>query len=192
MQIGYARVSTGEQNLELQVQALVKAGCERIYTDKVSGVKVQRPQLEEAIKYARKGDIIVVWRLDRFGRSHMDLVKRVIELNQRGIEFHSLTEKIDTTSPGGKFQFHVFSALAEFERDIIRERTLAGLRVARARGRLGGRPCKMTKEKVHLVAQLMKDRNTSIKYVCDLVGVSKMTIYRYVSPTGEIRLMPKD
>jgi DNA invertase Pin-like site-specific DNA recombinase len=134
MLIGYARVSSGGQNLDLQVDALTQAGCERIFTDELSGVKVERPGLTETWNQLRLGDTLIVWRLDRLGRSLKDLVQRIEDLQQRGIGFRSLHEAIDTTSPAGKLQFHIFSALAEFERDLIRERTMAGLRAARARG----------------------------------------------------------
>jgi DNA invertase Pin-like site-specific DNA recombinase len=125
MLIGYARVSTGEQNLDLQTDDLKRAGCEQIFSDEISGAKAERPALREALAFARSEDAIVVWRLDRLGRSLKDLVQNVEDLNARGVQFRSLHENIDTTSPGGKFQFHVFSALAEFERDLIRERTMA-------------------------------------------------------------------
>jgi DNA invertase Pin-like site-specific DNA recombinase len=187
MLVGYARVSTGEQNLDSQIDALQQAGCEEVYKDEMSGVKAERPGLKQALGYLRKGDTLVVWRLDRLGRSLKDLIQRVEELQERGIHFRSLHENIDTTSPGGKFQFHVFSALAEFERDIIRERTMAGLRAARARGRLGGRPKQMTAGKIKMAAQLMQDRNASVTEICRTLGVSRTTLYRYVSPSGEIR-----
>lgn len=137
MIISYARISTGEQNLDLQVDALKQAGSERISTDEMSGARADRPGITEALQFLRAGDTLVIWRLDRLGRSLKDRVERVEDLKQRSIGIRSLHESIDTTSPGGKFQFHVFSALAEFERDLIRERTMAGLRAARARGRLG-------------------------------------------------------
>ena len=187
MRIGYARVSTGEQNLDLQTDALTAAGCERVYTDELSGVKAERPGLAEAWKQLRKGDTLVVWRLDRLGRSLKDLVHRVEELEQRGIGFRSLQEAIDTTSAAGKLQFHVFSALAEFERELIRERTMAGLRAARARGRTGGRPKAMTPEKVRLAARLMGDPTLPIDEICRTLGVSRATLYRYVAPDGTVR-----
>ncbi len=137
--IGYARVSTGEQNLDLQLDALNNAGCSKIFTDELSGAKTDRPGLTEALNYLRAGDTLVVWKLDRLGRSLKDLIEHVEHLKSNGIEFKSLNESIDTASPTGKFTFHLFSALAEFERDLIRERTRAGLAAARARGRIGGR-----------------------------------------------------
>jgi DNA invertase Pin-like site-specific DNA recombinase len=187
MLVGYARVSTEEQNLSLQLDELRRAGCEKIFTDEMSGAKRERPGLSEALAYMRAGDTLVVWRLDRLGRSLKDLIQRIEELQQRQIGFRSLHESIDTTSPGGKFQFHVFSALAEFERDLIRERTMAGLRAARARGKLGGRPKGMTPEKVRMAARLMKDPDVSVKEVCQTLGVSRTTLYRYVSPNGDVR-----
>jgi DNA invertase Pin-like site-specific DNA recombinase len=187
--IGYARVSTGEQNLDLQIDALQAAGCERtrIYTDELSGVKVERPGLQEAWRQLRTGDTLVVWRLDRLGRSLKDLVQRIEELQQKGIGFRSLQEALDTTTAAGKLQFHVFSALAEFERELIRERTMAGLRAARARGRKGGRPKAMTPEKVRLASRLMSDSTLQVDEVCTTLGVSRATLYRYVGPTGKVR-----
>jgi DNA invertase Pin-like site-specific DNA recombinase len=187
MLIGYARVSTGEQNLALQVDALRQAGCEEIYTDEMSGVKAERPGLQKALAFARTGDTLVVWRLDRLGRSLKDLVQKVEDLQKRGVGFRSLHESIDTTSSVGKFQFHVFSALAEFERDLIRDRTMAGLRAARARGRKGGRRHKLTPEQIAMAARLIKSREVPVKEICSILKVSKPTLYRYVSPTGDIR-----
>ncbi len=187
MLVGYARVSTGEQNLDLQRAALTNAGCEQIFTDEMSGAKADRPGLSHACQFLRADDTLVVWRLDRLGRSLTDLIARLAELRERNIGFKSLHESIDTTSPAGKLQFHIFSALAEFERDLIRERTLAGLRAARARGRFGGSKPKLTPEKVKMAASLIKDKNNRIKDICQTLGVSRATLYRYVSPTGEIR-----
>ena len=187
MLIGYARVSTEDQHLHLQIDALKKAGCEKFFTDEMSGAKSERPGLSEALAFVRAGDTLVVWRLDRLGRSLKDLIARVEEMKQRQVEFRSLTENIDTSSSGGKFMFHVFSALAEFERDLIRERTMAGLTAARARGRLGGRPRAMAEEKIKMAASLMKDSSVSVKEICRNLGVSRTTLYRYVGPHGEIR-----
>src|SRR5512147_2967937 len=144
MLIGYARVSTTDQTLDLQKDALQKAGCGRIFTDTASGAKAERIGLEEALNYVRPGDTLVVWRLDRLGRSLPHLIETITGLNNRGIGFKSITESIDTTTSGGKLIFHIFGALAEFERDLIKERTQAGLTAARARGRLGGRPKALT------------------------------------------------
>jgi DNA invertase Pin-like site-specific DNA recombinase len=187
MLIGYARVSTGEQNLDLQVDALKQAGCGEVYTDEMSGIKAERPGLQKALAYARTGDTLVVWRLDRLGRSLKDLVQRVEDLQKRGIGFRSLHETIDTTSSVGKFQFHVFSALAEFERDLIRDRTMAGLRAARERGRRGGRRHSLTPEQISMAARLIKSREVPVSDICKILKVSKPTLYRYVSPTGDIR-----
>src|ERR1700736_1608001 len=140
MLIGYARVSTADQNLDLQRDALKKAGSKRVFSDQMSGARADRPGLAEALSHARQGDALVVWRLDRLGRSLPNLIEVVAELERRGVGFKSLTESIDTTTTGGKLIFHIFGALAEFERNLIRERTNAGLAAARARGRVGGRP----------------------------------------------------
>src|SRR5215210_6078527 len=166
MLIGYARVSTGEQNLDLQQDALKQAGCGEVYSDEMSGAKTERPGLQQALTFVRPGDTLVVWRLDRLGRSLKDLVQKVEDLQKRGVGFRSLHEAIDTTSSAGKFQFHVFSALAEFERDLIRDRTMAGLRAARARGRSGGRPQSLTPDQVKMAGQLMKNKEISIKEIC--------------------------
>jgi DNA invertase Pin-like site-specific DNA recombinase len=187
MLIGYARVSTGEQNLDLQVDALKQAGCREVYTDEMSGAKTERPGLQKALTFLREGDTLVVWRLDRLGRSLKDLVQKVEDLQKRGIGFRSLQESIDTTSSVGKFQFHVFSALAEFERDLIRDRTMAGLRAARERGRRGGRRRSLTPEQISMAARLIKSREVSVKEILNILKVSKPTLYRYVSPTGDIR-----
>lgn len=187
MLIGYARVSTGEQNLELQIDALTRAGCDKVFNDKMSGVKADRPGLLEALEYVREGDTLVVWRLDRLGRSLKDLVQKVETLQERNVDFRSLHENLDTHSPGGRFQFHVFSALAEFERDLIRERTMAGLRAARARGRVGGRKRALSPAQVQMAVRLMADRNTDIDAICAMLKISRSTLYRYVSPAGAIR-----
>jgi DNA invertase Pin-like site-specific DNA recombinase len=187
MLIGYARVSTGEQNLDLQKDALKQAGCGEVYTDEMSGAKTERPGLQKALTFLREGDTLVVWRLDRLGRSLKDLVQNVEDLQKRGIGFRSLHESIDTTSSVGKFQFHVFSALAEFERDLIRDRTMAGLRAARERGRRGGRRRSLTPEQITMASKLIKTREVSVKEILNILKVSKPTLYRYVSPTGDIR-----
>jgi DNA invertase Pin-like site-specific DNA recombinase len=177
MDIGYARVSTGEQTLDLQLDALHKAGCGKVYTETASGAKADRPVLEEVLGYLRKGDTLVVWRLDRLGRSLKHLIEVVAALAERGIGFRSLTEQIDTTTPGGKLVFHVFGALAEFERDLIRERTHAGL--ARARGRLGGRPKKLADAKqLELARTLYEGGKTDVATICSTLGISRATLYR--------------
>jgi len=181
MDIGYARVSTGEQLLDLQLDALAQAGCGRVFTETASGATAERFQLKEALAYARPGDTLVVWRLDRLGRSLRHLIETVADLHARGIGFRSLTERIDTTTPGGKLVFHVFGALAEFERDLIRERTHAGLAAARARGRKGGRPKKLADPKTLALAQkLYDDGGTDVATICRTLGVSRATLYRYL------------
>src|SRR5690348_9395311 len=157
MEIGYARVSTGEQTLDLQLDALTRAGCAKVFTETASGANAERPILAEALSYLRPGDVLVVWRLDRLGRSLQHLIAVVAELAERGIGFKSLGEQIDTTTAGGKLVFHVFGALAEFERDLIRERTQAGLAAARARGRVGGRPKKLADAKQVALARALYD-----------------------------------
>ena len=180
MNIGYARVSTQDQNLDLQNDALKGAGCDKIYTDKMSGAKTNRPGLEEILGFIRKGDTLVVWKLDRLGRSLKHLIQVMQLLDDRGVYFKSVQESLDTSTPGGKLIFHVFGALAEFERDIIRERTLAGLAAARARGRVGGRPRKLSKKQVEMAKKLIGDPTIPIAEICGTLGVSKATLYRYV------------
>ncbi len=189
MDIGYARVSTGEQILDLQLDALAKAGCGKLFTETASGAKADRPVLEEVLGYVRSGDTLVVWRLDRLGRSLQHLIETVTVLRERGIGFRSLTEQIDTTTPGGKLIFHVFGALAEFERDLIRERTYAGLAAARARGRTGGRPKKLADPKQLALAQALYDGGqTDIVTICRTLGISRATLYRYLDhPEGRHR-----
>src|SRR5689334_23812569 len=179
MDVGYARVSTGEQTLDLQLDALAKAGCERTFTETASGSKADRPVLAEVLGYLRRGDTLVVWRLDRLGRSLGHLIETVALLAERGIGFKSLTEQIDTTTSGGKLVFHVFGALAEFERDLIRERTHAGLAAARARGRVGGRPKKLADpKKLALARALYASGQSDIATICRTLGISRATLYR--------------
>jgi DNA invertase Pin-like site-specific DNA recombinase len=186
MLIGYARVSTHEQTLNLQQDALTKAGCTKIFTDTASGAKTERIGLEEALNYVRKGDILVVWRLDRLGRSLPHLITTMTDLEERGIGFKSLTENIDTTTSGGKLIFHIFGALAEFERNLISERTTAGLTAARARGRIGGRPKALTPEQRRIAQALYDDPKNSIKDICRTFKISKVTLYRNIDTTGSI------
>jgi len=179
MDIGYARVSTGEQTLDLQLDALKAAGCGKVYTETASGAKADRPVLDDVLSYLRPGDTLVVWRLDRLGRSLKHLIEVVAALAERGIGFKSLTEQIDTTTSGGKLIFHVFGALAEFERDLIRERTHAGLAAARARGRLGGRPKKLAGAKqLELARSLYNGGEVDIATICSTLGISRATLYR--------------
>ena len=169
MLIGYARVSTAEQTLALQQDALTKAGCERLFTDTVSGSQTQRPGLDEVLDFLRPGDTLVVWRLDRLGRSLRHLIDTITLLQERKIGFKSLQEQIDTTTSGGKLVFHIFGALAEFERDLIRDRTQAGLQAARNRGRLGGRPKAQaldTPRKVQMAQALYNDKRNSVADIC--------------------------
>lgn len=181
MLIGYARVSTDDQNLNLQKDALKQAGCSRIYEDRLSGAGVARPGLTKALEAARAGDILVVWRLDRLGRSLKDLIQMVETLSERGIELHSLTEALATTSTSGKLIFHLFGALAEFERNLIRERTQAGLTAARARGRKGGRPKALDAPKRQLAIKLYNERQHTIEEICRIMGISKPTLYSYIA-----------
>ena len=190
MQIGYARISTDDQTLDLQRDALTKAGCDQLFTDTISGAAADRPGLTQALAYARSGDTLVVWRLDRLGRSLRHLIETVTDLEQRGVHFRSLTEAIDTTSPGGKLVFHIFGALAEFERDLIRERTRAGLTAARARGRTGGRPRAAAfrdPKKLALARKLYAEQQTPVATICQMLKVSRATFYRYLTthPTGD-------
>jgi DNA invertase Pin-like site-specific DNA recombinase len=180
MLIGYARVSTADQKLDPQRDELKRAGCRKVFTDIVSGANADRPGRAEALAYARKGDTIVVPRLDRFGRSLVDLVHTVHELRDRHVGFRSLHESIDTTTSGGRLIFHVFSALAEFERDLIRERTMSGLAAARARGRHGGRPPVLDDKRRALLHSLAKDRTNSPAVICATLGISRSSFYRYL------------
>jgi DNA invertase Pin-like site-specific DNA recombinase len=181
--IGYARVSTEDQNLDLQRDALGHAGCERIYEDRASGARADRPGLALALEVARAGDQIVVWRLDRLGRSMSDLISLTRRLQECGVELRSLTEGIDTSTINGKFAFHLFAALAEFERALTRERTRAGLAAARARGRKGGRPKLLTPEKRRHAVELYRGKKHSIAEICRLMGISKPTLYSYLEET---------
>jgi DNA invertase Pin-like site-specific DNA recombinase len=181
MKIGYVRVSKQEQHEALQIDALKEAGCEKWFIDKMTGSKAERKGLDEALAYVRSGDTFVVWKLDRAGRSLTHLIELLKGLQERGIEFISLTEQIDTTTPGGKLIFHLMGALAEFERDLIRERTNAGLAAAKARGRVGGRPRKLkTNGKVALARRIFADQSHSIPEICAALGISRATLYRYV------------
>lgn len=180
MLIGYARVSTDDQHLELQRDALAQAGCEQIYEDRQSGAKASRPGLQRALEFARKGDSIVVWRLDRLSRSLKDLIELVNSLDEMGVGLKSLHESIDTTSSSGKLIFHIFGALAEFERNLIRERTQAGLKAARARGRLGGRPKALSPEKQALAVSLYDEKKHSVEQICEMMRISKPTLYKYI------------
>src|SRR6059058_3259125 len=180
MLIGYARISTADQTLALQQDALKSAGCDQIYTDTASGSSAERTGLEQAFSHLRKGDTLVVWRLDRLGRSLRHLIDTITALDARGIGFRSITENIDTTTSGGKLVFHIFDALAEFERDIMRERTQAGLQAARARGRRGGRPKSLTGKKTAMAQALYNDKNNTIDEICKTLNISRATLYRNI------------
>jgi DNA invertase Pin-like site-specific DNA recombinase len=188
MLIGYSRVSTDDQTVALQQDALTAAGCAKIFTDTISGATAQRPGLAEALAYARAGDTLVVWRLDRLGRSLPHLIETVTDLADRGVGFRSLTESIDTTSSGGKLVFHIFGALAEFERDLIRERTRAGLAAARTRGRTGGRPTVAAfrdPKKLAAARALYAEQGTPVATICQMFTISRATFYRYMGTAGE-------
>lgn len=180
--IGYARVSTEEQTLDLQIDALTEAGCSKIYTDKISGSRSDRPELAKALDYVRTGDTLAVWRLDRLGRSVRHLIEVVNDFESRGIGFKSLQETIDTTSSTGKLTFHIFAALAQFERDLISERTKAGLEAARRRGRIGGRRTVMSPEKMKVIRGLYEDPKSkmTVQQIAETVGVSRATVYRHL------------
>jgi len=178
--IGYARISTTEQNKDLQVNALKEAGCTKIFTDEVSGSKAERKGLNEAMAFLRPGDALTVWKLDRAGRSLKNLIELLNLLKDMQVEFVSLTEKIDTTTPSGRLIFHMTAAFAEFERDLIRERTYAGLAAARARGRKGGRPNKIRNGKAIIARKMFDDKSNSIDDICETLNVSRSTLYRYM------------
>src|SRR5213080_3122678 len=180
MLIGYARVSTQDQTLNLQKDALEKIGCSTIFTDTASGATTERKGLDAALAYVREGDTLVVWRLDRLGRSLKHLIETISQLDNRKIGFKSLTENIDITTSGGKLIFHIFGALAEFERNLIRERTNAGLQAARARGRKGGRPKSLTGKKTAMAQALYNDKNNTIDEICKTLNISRATLYRNI------------
>ena len=180
MKIGYARVSTEDQNLDMQIDALKEAKCDHIYEEKISGKVNDRPALDKALNFMRKGDTLVVWKLDRLGRSLRHLIEVINDLMDDGMYFMSLQENIDTTSTSGKLIFHIFAALAEFEREIISERTKGGLNAARARGRFGGRPKKLNEEQAQMVKKMWKDHTISIEEICRSFDISRSTLYLYL------------
>jgi len=186
--IGYARVSTDDQNLDLQRDALTRSGCVTIYEETASGKSSSRIELEHCQKALRAGDTLVVWRLDRLGRSLSDLVKIISDLEREGITFESLGEKIDTGSASGKLQFHVFAALAEFERNLIRERTLAGLTAARARGRVGGRKPKLSDKQIREIKALLTYPQAQVTEVAKRYGVSRATLYKRVGVVKPVEI----
>jgi DNA invertase Pin-like site-specific DNA recombinase len=185
--IGYMRVSTGEQSLDLQRDALARTGCERIYDDVCSGRATDRPGLSKALDAAREGDALVVWKLDRIGRSLPHVVGLVGDLQKRGVGLKVLTGDVDTTTATGRLVFGIFATLAEFERDLIYERTMAGLAAARARGRAGGRPRVMTKPKLKAAMTMMADRDNAARDIAAELGVSLSTLYAYVDARGQPR-----
>jgi DNA invertase Pin-like site-specific DNA recombinase len=184
MLIGYARVSTDDQNLHLQNDALQKAGCEKIYSDHLSGAAPERPGLATVFDVLRPGDTLVIWRLDRLGRSLKHLIQLIEELEKRKVGLKSLQENIDTTTAGGRLVFHLFGALAEFERNLIRERTQAGVNAARARGRHGGRPKLLEPNKRDLTIRLYQERKHSVAEICTMMSISKSTLYNYLAESA--------
>ncbi len=187
--VGYCRVSRQEQILDLQIDALNEAGCSRVFQERISGSKSIRPELDKALDYLREGDTFVVWRLDRLGRSVRHLIEAVNQFEARGIGFVSLQENIDTTTSTGRLVFHIFSALAQFERDLISERTKAGLEAARRRGRVGGRRTVMSPDKLKVIRDLYEDPKSklTVQEIADTVGVSRATVYRHLSSVPERR-----
>lgn len=182
--LGYARVSTTDQDASLQADALRAAGCYRVFVDTISGALEHRPEFDKVIDQLRPGDTLVVWRLDRLGRSIRHLIDQLHALDERGVGFRSLQETIDTTSSGGRLVFHVFAALAEFERDLIRERTNAGLAAARARGRTGGRPSSLSPAQVKAARRMYEQQEMTVAQIGDVLGVSRTTIYRALNRQG--------
>ncbi len=180
MKVGYVRISTQDQSDDLQIDALKNAGCEKMFSDQISGSKVNRPGLEEALEYIRPGDSLVVWRLDRLGRNLRHLIDVVEDLESRKIGFISLQEGFDTTTNGGKLVFQIFGALAEFERNLIRERTKAGLEAARARGKLGGRKAKLSSTQAEALKMMYESKKYSISEICSSFDITKPTLYRYL------------
>jgi DNA invertase Pin-like site-specific DNA recombinase len=178
MKIGYARVSTDAQETHLQMDALKRAKCTRVYQEKVSGAKTERPELTRLLDSARKGDVVIVWKLDRLARSLRQLIDTTVLLNERGVELHSLTENINTTTPSGKLTFHLFASLAEFERDILRQRVNAGLKAARRRGRVGGRPKSMDEDDLKKARALLRSGDYTKVQVAKELEVSRHTLWR--------------
>ena len=184
MLVGYARVSTQDQNLDLQKDALTRAGCEKIVEDRLSGSMITRPGLDKMFDILRPGDTLVFWRLDRLSRGLKHLIEIVTYIEKMGIGFKSLTEAIDTTTTGGKLVFHIFGALAEFERNVIQERTKAGLAAARARGRLGGRPKALDGKKQDALVSLYKEKKHTVSEICKILGISRGTFYTYLNTSS--------
>ncbi len=189
MQIGYARVSTTDQNPQLQVDALESAGCDAIYEERASGAQRNRPELKRALDRLREGDVLAVWKLDRLARSLKQLIETVEALDERGIQFKSLTEGIDTTTANGRLVFHIMGALAEFERGLIRERTMAGLAAARKNGRTGGRPRALADADLKVAKTLLRDGDLTVTQVADRLNVAPSTLYRHL-PGGRSAVTP--
>ncbi len=189
--VGYARVSTFDENPDLQRDALNAAGCYRVFTDRASGTLDNRTELAKVVDQLRPGDTLVVWRLDRLGRSLRHLIETVTALADRKIGFRSLSENIDTTTTGGTLVFHLFGSLAEFERDLIRDRTMAGLTAARARGRVGGRPPALTADKLTVARQMHASRQHTMAAIAQVVGVSRATLYRHLDNNNPPPAQPK-
>nr|VFJ47097.1 MAG: Site-specific DNA recombinase [Candidatus Kentron sp. FM]VFJ47628.1 MAG: Site-specific DNA recombinase [Candidatus Kentron sp. FM]VFK07645.1 MAG: Site-specific DNA recombinase [Candidatus Kentron sp. FM] len=179
MKVGYARVSTRDQNLQMQIEALEAAGCERIFRETASGAQRERPELAKALDFMRPDDTLVVWKLDRLARSIKQLIETVEGLAERGIAFHSITEAIDTTGPSGQLVFHLFASLAQFERGLIRERTTAGLALAKSQGRVGGRPPGLTEADRKAAEALLADPAIPVKEVAGRLGISVSALYRH-------------
>lgn len=187
MKIGYARVSTTDQSFDLQIDALEKLGCEKIHREVASGARSKRPVLEDLLQHIRPGDVLAIWKLDRLGRSLKHLVELVGELMDRGVGLQSINDPIDTTTPHGRLTFNIFASLAEFERDLIRERTQAGLQAARARGRLGGRPKGLSQKALSTAAAaetLYREGKLSTSEIAKMLGISKSTLYSYLRHRG--------
>lgn len=191
MKIGYARVSTQDQNLELQNDELEKAGCEKIFEEKISGKTKERPALKLMMESVREGDSVIVWKLDRLGRSLKDLIDLVAEIQSKGADFISIKDSINTQTATGRFTFNIFASLAEFEREIIRERTMAGLTAAKARGRMGGRPKGLTKkamDKAHSALLLYNSKKKTVGEIAHALGLSRATCYRYIEAAKELEV----
>lgn len=188
MIVGYARVSTDDQKMDLQLDDLKKAGCSKIYSEVASGAKTDRKELAAALNMLREGDMLIVWRLDRLGRSMQHLINTVKTLESNGIGFKSLQDNIDTSTASGKFMFHLFSALADFERELIRERSNAGLRAARARGRIGGQPRKLTDVKRQKLYDLYDSNTNEIKDIAKIMGISRTSVYNYLAERKPIKV----
>ncbi len=189
MLVGYARVSTMDQDLSHQQDALTKAGCERIFEDIKSGARANRPGLQGALDFVREGDVLTVWRLDRLGRSLRDLLDIAHQLEERGVGLKSINESLDTSTPGGRLIFQVFGAIAEFERNLIRERTTAGLMAAKARGRVGGRPRSLSDKDVAAARAMLADPEITVAEVAERLGTTAPTLYRYLPKGGRSALL---